>query len=159
MGSKRETKTLSYQNTHAILVQAPAARIFEALTDWSLRSQWRRGIDITWEDEHEAFVGQRVSFRVKGGLLPYSFSFRITGLEPPRRFFMEYTGTPLRGRAAVEIRAAGAENLVSFHWMKVEPQGLASRLFFALGLGERQHARRTKETLRMLKEYLEKPAS
>lgn len=148
---------MSYQNTHAILIQAPAPKIFEALTDWSLRSQWRTGIDITWEDEHEAFVGQQVTFRVKGGLFPYSFSFRITGLEPPRRFFMEYTGKPLLGRAAVEIRPAGAEQMVSFHWMKVEPEGSLSRFFFALGLGERWHARRTKETLRMLKEYLENP--
>jgi uncharacterized protein YndB with AHSA1/START domain len=134
---------------------APAGKIYEALTDWTLRSKWRRGIEITWEGDPLAFVNQRVTFQVKGRLLPYSFSFRISGLEPPRRVYMEYLGKTLRGRAAVEIVPEETGCRVDFHWMKVEPAGLLSKVYFALGLGMRTHRRRTIETLRLLKEHLE----
>ncbi len=144
-----------YQSTHSLSVAAPAEKIYEALTVWPLRAQWRRGIDIHWEGGAKAFVGQSVSFRVKRPWYSYSFSFRVTGLEFPRRFYMEYTGKPLAGRAAVEIVPEVKGCRVDFHWMRVEPGGWAARLYFALGLGMRAHRLRTLETLRMLKEHLE----
>ena len=176
MGKSRTSKRLFvkrgyslsyYQSTHSISVAAPSEKIYEAMTHWPLRAQWRRGIDISWEGDGKAFVGQKVTFKVKRPLFSYSFSFRITGLEASRRLYMEYFGKPLAGRAAVEINPSipsgpsgqalqqgGCE--VAFHWMKVEPAGLAAKLYFALGLGMRVHHKRTLETLRMLKEHLEK---
>lgn len=149
---------MSYtQSTHSLSVAAPAEKIYEALTDWNLRSKWRRGIEITWEGEPQAFVDQKVAFKVKRPLLSYSFSFRISGLEPSCRIYMEYLGQPLRGRAAVEIVPEEKGCRVDFHWMKVEPAGFLAGLYFALGLGMRAHRLRTMETLRMLKEYLESP--
>ncbi len=145
-----------YQSTHSLSVAAPAEKIYEALTNWPLRAQWRRGIEIHWEGDAKAFRGQTVSFKVKRPFFSYSFSFRISGLEPPRRLYMEYTGRPLKGRAAVEIVPEEKTCRVDFHWMKVEPEGWMAKLYFALGLGMRTHRLRTRETLRMLKEYLEK---
>ena len=175
-----------FQSTLSLFIQAPPGRIYEALTNWNLRSMWRSGIGLVWEGEGKAFLGQRVTFQVKNPIFPYSFSFRITGLEPPRRFYMEYQDKPLRGRAAVEINPSTGSTSspqarsarsgqapdglgspagpgpgetgceVAFHWMKVEPVGWAAKLFFALGLGMRLHRTRTQETLRMLKAYLEK---
>ena len=157
-----------FQSTHSLFVQAPPEKVYDALTDWALRAQWRRGIEISWEGESRAFLNQKVTFKV-GGVPSYSFSFRVSGMEPPRRLFMEYLDKPLRGRAAIEIdpstRSArsgqgpdetGCE--VAFHWMKVEPAGWPARIYFALGLGTRAHRVRAMETLRMLKEYLEKNA-
>lgn len=145
-----------YQSTHSLSVAAPAEKIFESLTNWPLRAQWRQGIDVSWEEEGKAFVGQKVSFKVKRPWFSYSFSFRVTGLESPRRLYMEYLGKPLTGRAALQIVPEERGCRVEFHWMKVEPAGVAARLYFALGLGMRTHRQRTLETLRMLKEYLEK---
>lgn len=146
-----------YQSTHSLSVAAPAEKIYEALTNWPLRAQWRRDIGISWEGEDRAFVGQTVSFKVKRPFFSYSFSFRVSGLEPPRRLYMEYTGKPLMGRAAIEIVPEEGGCRVDFHWLKVEPAGWAARLYFALGLGMRTHRLRALETLRMLKEHLEKP--
>lgn len=147
-----------YQSTHSLSIAAPAEKIYEALTTWPLRAQWRSGIEINWEEEGKAFVGQKVSFKVKRPLFSHSFSFRVSGLEPSRRLFMEYLGKPLTGRAALEIVPEQGACRVEFHWMKVEPVGLAAKLYFALGLGMRTHRIRALETLRMLKDHLEKAA-
>jgi hypothetical protein len=144
-----------YQSTHSISITAPAEKIYGALTDWPLRAQWRKGVEIVWQKEGKAFVGQEVSFKVKRPLFSYPFSFRVTGLEAPRRMYMEYLGKPLTGRAAIEITPEEKGCRVDFHWMKVEPAGWAAKLYFALGLGMRTHRRGTMETLRMLKNHLE----
>jgi uncharacterized protein YndB with AHSA1/START domain len=146
-----------YQSSQSLLIQASPDKVYEALTHWAVRSQWREGIEIGWEGEDRASLNQKVTFKVKRPLFSYSFSLRVTGLEPPRRFYMEYTGKPLKGRAAVEINPEGQCSQVVFHWMKVEPVGLVSRLFFGLGLGMRAHRARMMETLEMLKDYLEGP--
>jgi uncharacterized protein YndB with AHSA1/START domain len=143
-----------YQSNQSLFIPASPEKVYEALTNWAVRSQWRRGIAIDWEEEGKAFLSQKVTFRVKRPLFSYSFSFRITGLEPPRRLYMEYTGKPLIGRAAVEINPEENGSQVVFHWMKVEPVGWAAKLFFALGFGTRAHRLRAMETLEMLKEYL-----
>ena len=143
-----------YQSTHSILILAPPEKVYKALTDWIERSQWRKGITLEWDGGSKAHQNQKVTFRVKG-IIPYSFSFRVSGLEPPHRFYMEYTRT-LRGRSAVEITPEGSGCHVAFHWMKVEPAGFWPRFYFALGLGMKTHRARTMETLQMLKEYLEK---
>ncbi len=144
-----------YQFTQSLFIQASPEKVYDALTNWPVRAQWRRGIEIDWEEEGIAFLNQKVTFRVKRPLFTYSFSFRVTGLEPPRRLYMEYTGRPLLGRAALEINPQGSGCQVFFHWMKVQPVGWAARLFFAFGFGLRTHRIRTMETLEMLKEYLE----
>lgn len=145
-----------YQSTHSISIKAPPEKVYAALTDWALRAQWRPGIDMEWEGETAAVPGQKVTFKVHKGLCHYSFSFRVTGLEPPRRFYMEYTGVPLKGRSAFEIAPEKDGCRVEFHWMKVEPGGVLARIYFALGFGMRSHRVETQKTLRMLKEYLEK---
>jgi uncharacterized protein YndB with AHSA1/START domain len=142
-----------YQATCSLSIQAPPEKIYEALTDWNLRSQWRKGLGVTWEGNSKAFIGQKVTFRVGSGT---PFSFRVTGLEPPNRLFMEYLDKPLRGRHALEILPDKTGCQVSFHWMKVEPAGWLARTYFTLGLGTRSHAKRAMETLRLLKNHLEK---
>ncbi len=146
-----------YQSTQSLFIPASAEKVYEALTNWAVRSQWRSGIEIDWEEEGRAFLNQKVTFRVKRPLFSYSFSFRVTGLEPPRRFYMQYIGKPLKGRAAVEINPEDQGSRVVFHWMKVEPAGWVARLFFILGLGMRTHHARTMETLQMLRGYWEGP--
>jgi len=142
-----------YQSTQSQFVKAPPQKVYEALTDWAQRSQWRKGIALEWDGDSTAFLNQKVVFKVQG-LFPHAFSFRVAGLEPPRRFYMEYTG-PLKGRASLEIIPQEGGSLALFHWMKVEPAGFWPRLYFALGLGMRAHRARTLETLGMLKQHLE----
>ncbi len=147
-----------YQSVQSLFLQAPPGKVYGALTDWSLRAQWRKGIQVKWEGPPQAFVGQEVAFRVPGPLLRYTVRFRVTGLEPPHRFYLEYFGKPLEGRHGVEVAAREGGCLVSFYWMKVKPVGLAAKLYFGLGLGSRAHRRRVTETLRMLKEFAENQA-
>ncbi len=143
-----------YQSTDSISIQAAPEKAYEALTNWTIRSQWRKGVILAWEGDAKAFVGQKVRTKMRG-VLPYSFEYRITGLEAPYRVFMDYTGNPLKGRCALEIVPEDKGCQVSFYWMKVEPKGLLAKIYFALGLGSVSHRSRSQETLRMLKEYLE----
>jgi len=145
-----------HQSTRSILVKAPAEKAYAALTDWAERSKWRPGIEMSWEGDAKAFVGQKISFKVKEGPFAYFFSYRVTGLEPPFRAYLEYTGHPLKGRAALEIVPTDEGSQVSFHWMKVEPASFLAKVYFFLGMGLRAHQERTDETLRMLKNHLEK---
>ncbi len=145
-----------YQSTQSLFISASPEKVYGALTDWPVRCQWRQGIEIDWEEEGKAFLNQKVTFRVKKPLFTYSFSFRVSGLEPPRRLYIEYTGKPLKGRAAVEINSEGQGSQVIYHWMKVEPVGWAAKTFFNLGLGMRAHRAGVVDTLGMLKAYLEK---
>ena len=144
-----------YASEISMEVQAPAERVFQALTDWSIRSQWRKGIEIQWEGAPRAFAGQKVVFHVKGGLFPYRFAFRVTGVEAPHRLFFEYEDGPLKGRAALEVTPQEKGCKATFHWMKVEPVGAIPRSLFALGWGTATHRVRTQETLRMLQKHLE----
>jgi uncharacterized protein YndB with AHSA1/START domain len=144
-----------YQSAESLVIQASAEKIYEALTDWNLRRQWRPGLSLSWDGPDRAQVGQIVRFQVTG--FPSSrFQYRISGLEPFQRVYMEYTGKPLRGRAAIEIVPEEGGCRVSFYWMRVEAASLTAKLYFALGFGLRTHQARTRETLRLLKDYLEK---
>lgn len=153
---KEVTVAEFYQSTQSILVKAPAEKAYAALTDWSERSKWRPGLEMTWDGEPKAHVGQQVTFKVKEGPFTYFFSYRVTGLEAPYRAFMEYTGKPLRGRAALEIVPTEEGSQVFFHWMRVEPGNFLAKVYFFLGLGVQAHKDRTEETLRLLKKHLEK---
>ncbi|HVZ80683.1 MAG TPA: SRPBCC domain-containing protein [bacterium] len=144
-----------YSSELSIVVRAKPDRVFQALTDWSLRAQWRKGIVPQWDGEPQAHVGQKVTFRVQGGPFPYEFSFRVTGVEAPHILYFEYEGGPLKGRAALEVRSQEDGTKATLHWMKVEPVGLLPRLLFSLGWGMKAHRARTLETLQLLKGYLE----
>ncbi len=147
-----------YQSVYSISIQAPVERAYQVLADWEERMRWRRNMTLQWDGEAKAFVGQTVKARIDGFPL-YFFQYRVTGLEPPYRIYMEYTAKPLTGRWAIEILPEEKGCQVSIHWMKVEPAGVLAKLFFVLGFGVRSHRLRSLETLRMLKEFLEKKPS
>jgi hypothetical protein len=111
---------------------------------------------MKWKGEAKAFVDQEIHYEVEGTFPPAKFSYRIAGLEPSRRIFMDYTGN-FRGRAAIEITPLEKGCRVSFYWMKVEPMGFGEIIYFGLGWGLASHKRRTLQTLEMLKNHLEKP--
>jgi hypothetical protein len=144
-----------YQSEESILIRSTPEKIYNALTDWNLRRQWRPGLSLSWDGSDQAYVGQIARFQA-AGFPRASFEYRISGLDPSQRVYMEYTGKPLTGRAAIEIVPEGGSSRVSFYWMKVEASSLAAKLYFALGFGLRTHQARTRETLRLLKKYLEK---
>jgi uncharacterized protein YndB with AHSA1/START domain len=147
-----------YSSELSAVFQASPEKVFQALTDWSIRSQWRRGITIQWDGEPKAHAGQKVTFRVQDGLFPYSFSFRVSGVEAPRILYFEYEDGPLKGRAALEVVPQEDGTKATFHWMKVAPVGLIPRFFFALGWGMRTHRDNTLKTFGLLQGYLESGA-
>ncbi len=144
-----------YQCADSIEVRTTPGKIYEALTDWKERMAWRKGLRLEWEGVNQAVVGQKIMARVEG-LPPHFFQFKVTGLEPPYRFFFEYTHKPLRGRASIEIIPGQGCCHVSFYWLRVEPVGFLAQLYFRLGWGLSGHRRQTQQTLQMLKAHLEK---
>jgi Polyketide cyclase / dehydrase and lipid transport len=143
-----------YQNAESIVVRSTPGKVYEALTNWKERMAWRKGLILQYEGPDRSTVGQVVTASVEGSTL---FAFKITGLEPPYRIFMEYTGKPLKGRWSIEIIPDGPDCHVTFYWLRVEPVGFFASLYFKWGFGLKTHQRRTRQTLKMLKEYVEKP--
>jgi uncharacterized protein YndB with AHSA1/START domain len=144
-----------YQSADSIEIRTTPGKIYEALTDWEKRMAWRKGLTLRYEGSDQAVVGQKISASLTG-FPSHSFEFKITGLEPPYRIFMEYTGKPLKGRASIEILPDQGFCHVSFYWLRVEPVGFLAQLYFRLGGGLANHRRRTQQTLQMLKAHLEK---
>lgn len=144
-----------YQSRDEIEIQNSPGEIYRVLTDWEEISRWLPGLKMKWKGEARAFVDQEISFEIEGSFPPARFSYRITGLEPPRRIYMEYQGSALQGRAAMEVTPIDKGCRVGFYWMEVEPKGMFARVYFMLGLGLSSHRRRTLQTLEMLKKHLE----
>jgi uncharacterized protein YndB with AHSA1/START domain len=144
-----------YQSQDEVEIQSTPEKTYRALTDWNERSRWRPGLKMKWTGDARAFVGQVVSFEIEGAFPPASFSYRITGLKPPRSIYVEYADSALSGRAAMEVTPLEKGCRVSFYWMKVVPRGFWARGYFALGFGLSSHRTRTRQTLEMLKKHLE----
>ncbi len=144
-----------YQSRDEIVINAPLERAYRALTDWEERSRWRKGMRIHWHGSPRAFVGQEINFDIAETIPPARFGYRITGLEPNQRIFMEYQGCSLEGRAAIEVTPLEKGCRVAFYWMKVRPKGFLAWLYFRLGWGLASHKRRTRQTLELLKKHLE----
>ncbi len=145
----------NYQSQDEIEILSSPEKAYQALTDWEERSRWRPGLKMKWQGGAQAFLGQDILFEIEGAFPPAHFSYCITGLEPPRRIYMEYIGSALSGRAAMEVTPLEKGCRVSFYWMKVEPKGFWAWIYFSLGLGIATHRRRTTQTLELLKKHLE----
>jgi hypothetical protein len=143
------------QSVQSIEIAATAGEVFSILRRWDLREKWRPGIGVVWEGGPEARPGQWVEFQKP----PFArWKIKITGLEG-FRLHWDYLEGPLRGRAALVVEPLGGGSRVSFYWMKVEAFGWLSRIYFALGWGAESHRRGVEETLRMLKEYAQRPGA
>jgi hypothetical protein len=142
-----------YQSSETISLKAAPQKVFSHLTNWEQRQRACPKVKLNWDGKPEAYLHQKVRFR-KSALAHWTI--QVTGLELGRRMFFEYVEGPLRGRAAVETIPEGDGCKATFYWMKVEPYGWVSRLYFGLGLGYREHAKGMFETLDTFKEYLEK---
>jgi len=85
------------------VVEAPAERVFEVLTDWSVHDRWmlftRAEGDNAEGGEIRAFTGV--------GRLGFLDTMTITVWEPPRRAVVRHTGKVVRGSGAFEVEDLG----------------------------------------------------
>ena len=106
-------------------VDAPAARVFEVLTDWAVHDRWmlltRAEGDHVQGGEIRAFTGV--------GRLGFLDTMTITVWEPPRRAVVRHTGKVVRGSGAFEVEdlGAGRSRVVWSEWVLL-PLGLLGRL-------------------------------
>jgi uncharacterized protein YndB with AHSA1/START domain len=110
-------------------VDAPAVRVFEALTDWASHDRWmlftRAEGDHAEGGEVRAFTGV--------GRLGFLDTMTITVWEPPRRAVVRHTGKVVRGSGAFEVEdlGAGRSRVVWSEWVLL-PLGALGQLAWPL---------------------------
>jgi len=106
-------------------VDAPAARVFDVLTDWAAHDRWmlftRAEGDNAEGGEIRAFTGL--------GRFGFLDTMTITVWEPPRRAVVRHTGKVVRGSGAFEVEdlGAGRSRVVWSEWVLL-PLGALGQL-------------------------------
>ncbi|MGY1845763.1 MULTISPECIES: SRPBCC family protein [unclassified Blastococcus] len=120
-----------------VAVEAPAERVWAALTDWSRQGEWMLATDVRTVDGPAQGVGGRLAART-GLPAPGGFRFGfldtmvITAWDPPRRVEVQHTGRLVRGPGIFEIEPRGEQS--TFVWTERLdlPYGVLGRVGWVL---------------------------
>lgn len=118
--------------TLRVEVNAPAAEVWAALTDWPAQSSWMLATTVRAVDP-EPGVGQRVEAVTGLGRLGVLDTMRVTAWEPPRRCVVDHTGKVVRGAGIFEVVDLGdGRSQVVWTEQLDLPLGLLGRLGWPL---------------------------
>jgi len=111
------------------VVGAPAQRVWDVLTDWSVHHEWMLFTRA------EGGRGEGESVAAFTGIGPVGFldTMTITVWEPPQRAVVRHTGRVVRGSGSFEVQALGQQRsrVVWSEWVQL-PFGLLGRLGWPL---------------------------
>jgi uncharacterized protein YndB with AHSA1/START domain len=123
--------------TETVEVDAPAERVWAALTDWGSQGTWMLGTDVRTVDGPAQGVGGRLAARtgvpLPGGRhLGVLDTMVVTRWEPPARVDVRHTGRVVRGTGVFEVQARGQRS--TFVWTEGLdlPLGILGRLGWPL---------------------------
>lgn len=107
------------------VVQAPAAQVWDALTDWADHDRWM----LLTRAEGGHAVGETIAAFTGVGRLGLLDTMTITVWEPPRRAVVRHTGRVVRGSGAFEVEPLGERRsrVVWSEWVAL-PFGPLGRL-------------------------------
>jgi uncharacterized protein YndB with AHSA1/START domain len=110
---------------HAVTIARPIRAVFEHVVDGARNASWR-GPDLTVTLlSGDGGVGSVWQQQVRGfGGRPVEVEYRVTALEPPRRFAYELTAGPARGEAEYLLDARSAELTTVSLRVRMRPRGL-----------------------------------
>ena len=114
-------------------VEAPAAQVWRALTDWERQGEWMPLTDVRVVAGDPHGVGGRIEARtgipVGGGRhVGLLDTLEITGWHPPHRVEVLHTGRVFRGPGIVEVRSRMAGATVVWTEQLDLPLGRLGRL-------------------------------
>jgi hypothetical protein len=127
----------------SVEVDAPAGTTWLALTDWPRQHEWVLGTSVEVLTGNGRSVGSRIAATTGiAGVGIFTDTMEVTAWEPPLRVTMSHLGSLVRGTAAFQVVAHGA-NRSTFVWAEHLdlPFGLVGRVgwpvvrpAFSLGL-------------------------
>lgn len=93
------------------MVDAPAAAVWRAMTDWRRQQEWMLGTSVRVVGGDGETVGSELAARTKLWPLQFTDTMEITVWEPPLRCEVRHTGRLVRGVGVFEVspRGTGAE--------------------------------------------------
>ena len=86
---------------HRVKIQAPADRVWAAITNWTAQGEWMFATSVT--DSGVPGVGQHIEAFTGFGPVGFLDTMTVTKWEPPRRCEVDHTGKVVRGTGAFEV--------------------------------------------------------
>lgn len=98
-------------------VAAPAATVWNALTDWSVHHEWM----LLTTAEGGSAEGEEIRAFTGIGRFGFLDTMTITTWEPPRRAVVRHTGKVVRGSGSFEVEPLGPDRsrVVWSEWVQV----------------------------------------
>ena len=127
---------MSAEITERIRVDAPAARVFAAATDWRAQREWVFATTVRPTRGVGNEAGDEISARTGWGPLGFTDTMTITTWDPPRSCRVRHTGRLIRGTATFAVEA-NDDGTGTFVWSEVLdlPLGRVGALGFRLTRG------------------------
>ncbi|MGY1813744.1 SRPBCC family protein [Blastococcus sp. SYSU D00820] len=112
-----------------IEIEAPAERVWAALTDWTRQGEWMLATDVETVGGPAQGIGGRLAARTgipwrRGRHLGVLDTMVITEWQPPERVVVQHTGRIVRGPGIFEVEPQGERSV--FVWTE--------RLYLPFGL-------------------------
>lgn len=116
-----------------VAVNAPAEKVWAAITDWPAQGQWMLGTRVWVSKGEGTSVGSELSAFTGVGRLGFLDTMTITTWDPPNRCDVLHTGRVVRGTGTMAVEDLGGGRS-AFHWSEDLdlPLGLLGRLGFAV---------------------------
>ena len=86
-----------------VIVDAPAERVFAAITDWPGQGEWMVGTTVSAVEPPGEGVGAELEAFTGLGRAGFLDTMTITRWEPPYRVDVLHTGTVVRGTGTFEV--------------------------------------------------------
>lgn len=113
-------------------VDAPAERVWAALTDWDRQGEWMLGTTVRATVGQGRRVGDEMAAMTGIGRIGFLDRMRITRWEPPHVCEVLHTGRLVRGPGAFTVRERGAGSTVVWSEQLDLPLGRLGRLGWPL---------------------------
>ena len=114
-----------------VLIQAPAQKVWDGITNWQAQSKWMLGTKVWPVDGDGTGVGGKIEAFTGVWRIGFLDTMEITAWDPPRLCDVNHTGRVVRGTGTFEV-VATSESTSKFIWSEDLdlPLGLLGKVGF-----------------------------
>ena len=88
-----------------VLIQAPAQKVWDGITNWQAQSQWMLGTKVWPVDGDGTGVGGKIEAFTGIWRIGFLDTMEITAWDPPRLCDVNHTGRVVRGTGTFEVKS------------------------------------------------------